>query len=215
MEKNRESIEIKETQETEALLNFTQSIESIACKWLQRCGVPERYINADSTDIKGHEDHINVMDSFYITGAVGSGKTHMAVAIMKHYICGREIYYDDKQKVYRFKIDKDPIFVVVPELLLHIRSCFDSNTKDVEREVIEKYASTPFLILDDLGTEKTTDWALQTLFIIINRRYNAELPTVITSNLALALLADILGERIASRINGMCLYVELDGKDRR
>jgi integrase len=56
------------------------------------------------------------------------------------------------------------------------------------------------LYLDDLGTEKPTDWALQTLYLIIDRRYPEMMQTIISSNLNLDELSSRLGDRIASRI---------------
>ena len=81
--------------------------------------------------------------------------------------------------------------------------------------MLKDYFNTPLLILDDLGAEKTTDWALQSLYIIINKRLSEELQTIITSNLSLDELRDKIGDRIASRIAGMCKIVKLTGRDRR
>ena len=46
----------------------------------------------------------------------------------------------------------------------------------------EEVRSTPLLILDDLGTQSMTPWVREKLFQIFNYRYNAELPTVITTS---------------------------------
>ena len=71
------------------------------------------------------------------------------------------------------------------------------------------------LFLDDLGAENATDFVRDTLYLIINRRYEGKLPVIITSNLDLGELSDSVGDRIASRIAGMCDMVELEGGDRR
>jgi len=47
--------------------------------------------------------------------------------------------------------------------------------------------------------EKTTEWALQTLFVIIDRRYRNMVKTIITSNLSLNEISEKIGDRIASR----------------
>lgn len=60
----------------------------------------------------------------------------------------------------------------------------------------EEVRGTPLLILDDLGAHSTTPWAQEKLYQIINHRYNAHLPTVITTNLRL----DDLDERVRSRL---------------
>ena len=71
------------------------------------------------------------------------------------------------------------------------------------------------LALDDIGSEKATDWALQMLYLLIDRRYSQMLKTIITSNLTLDQIADRLDDRISSRIAGMCKIVSIKGKDRR
>lgn len=76
----------------------------------------------------------------------------------------------------------------------------------------------PFLVLDDLGTEKLSDWVQEKLYAILDWRYGQELPTLVTSNLTLAELASHYrahGPRLASRIAGMGEEVELRGRDRR
>jgi DNA replication protein DnaC len=81
--------------------------------------------------------------------------------------------------------------------------------------VVDKYSRCPLLVLDDLGVEKTTDWALQTLYVILNNRYTNYRQTIITSNLTLEEIGNKLGDRIASRIAGMCSIIQMKGKDKR
>ena len=75
------------------------------------------------------------------------------------------------------------------------------------------------LALDDLGAERATDWALETLTRLIDTRTMRGLPTVITSNYRLGELRDlwggVTGQRIASRIAGACDIAHLGGEDRR
>jgi DNA replication protein DnaC len=109
-----------------------------------------------------------------------------------------------------------PLFISVPELLLQLRGTFNkSDAETSEQELLEKYSNAKVLYLDDLGTEKPSDWAISTLFLLIDRRYSEMLRTVISSNLSLDQLADRLDDRIASRIAGMCEVVRMEGKDRR
>lgn len=78
---------------------------------------------------------------------------------------------------------------------------------------IIRMALADLLILDDVGAHRTTDWWLESLYAVVNRRYEQLLPTVITSNVA-DLRAE-LGERIASRLAAGAVMVVLDGPDRR
>ena len=148
-----------------------------------------------------------VSNSLFITGGFGTGKTYLAVGILKYYINQLPCI----NFVEPFK--NVPIFITVPELLMKIRNCFSLN--ECEETIIDKYSNSPLLILDDLGAEKTTEWVLQTLYIILNNRYSNLKRTIITSNLSLDELRDKIGDRIASRIAGMCKIVKLTGCDRR
>ena len=79
-------------------------------------------------------------------------------------------------------------------------------------------AKVPFLLLDDLGAEKVSDFTLQTLYDLLDRRYGECLETLITSNLTLGQLAEhygLHGDRLASRIAGMGTTLAIKGKDRR
>lgn len=99
-------------------------------------------------------------------GGYGCGKTHLAAAIANHALeRGRPV-----------------LFVVVPDLLDHLRAAFGPNSPARYDERFEEVRSAPLLILDDLGTQSSTPWAQEKLFQILNYRYNARLPTVVTSN---------------------------------
>ena len=63
-------------------------------------------------------------------------------------------------------------------------------------ELFEAIRTAPVLILDDLGAHSSTPWAQEKLYQLINYRYNARLPTVITTNLRI----EDLDERLASRM---------------
>lgn len=71
------------------------------------------------------------------------------------------------------------------------------------------------LIIDDIGVEKITDWVLETLYALVNKRYEYKLTTIFTSNLSLDDLAERLGDRIPSRIAEMCIVKKLEGQDKR
>jgi len=92
-----------------------------------------------------------------------------------------------------------PFFVVVPDLLDHLRSAYSPDSKVPYDELFESIRTSPILILDDLGAHSSTPWAEEKLFQLINHRYNHRLPTVITTNLTMDEL-DRLDERLASRL---------------
>lgn len=169
--------------------------------FVQTSGVPKIFLGVQlPTD---YEKHI----SLFITGACGTGKTHKAVSLLKGYAESRPC----PEFVHPYK--NLPIFITIPELLMKIRSCFSLN--EGEESIVRKYSDCSLLVLDDLGVEKTSDWSLQTLYIILNNRYSEQLQTIITSNLTIDEIGEKMGDRIASRIAGMCKIVKLTGKDRR
>ena len=74
------------------------------------------------------------------------------------------------------------------------------------------------LIIDDLGVEKKTEYTSQIVQAVINTRYNAGLPLIITTNLTgeeLQSPQDMVYKRIFSRLYEMCIPVKVEGKDRR
>jgi DNA replication protein DnaC len=73
------------------------------------------------------------------------------------------------------------LFVVVPDLLDHLRSTFNPQSPISYDKLFEQVRRAPFLVLDDLGTESATAWAKEKLYQLFNYRYNARLPTVITT----------------------------------
>jgi DNA replication protein DnaC len=143
---------------------------------------------------------------WFLYGDAGHGKTHQASALLLHLL------------------EKDPGFqrrgfrwVNVPEMLFELRSSYGNDPR-YERELISSCSTVGWLCLDDLGAEKISDWTLSTLYLIINKRYERELTTVITSNLSLDEMIERFGDdRLVSRIRGMCLPVQIlsAGGDKR
>ena len=181
--------------------------------YLRRRGVPRRFLFARISDFpRSWEKLKDSGEGIFLTGSRGVGKTHLAVALMREdMLAARPVKHFD---TYRIDLHKLPLFVSVPELLLEIRDTYNGNGVS-EKEVIDKYSWVDALVLDDLGVEKPTEWVLQTLYIIIDRRYREDLRTIITSNLGIEEVKEKLDDRIASRITGMCKVRILQGRDRR
>jgi DNA replication protein DnaC len=105
-----------------------------------------------------------------LLGDTFTGKTHLAAAI---------------GNFAHTSFERAPLFVGVPDLLDHLRATFNPNSPRSYDRLFEEVRSSPLLILDDLGTQNATSWAREKLYQVFNYRYNAELPTVITSVLTL------------------------------
>ena len=72
-----------------------------------------------------------------------------------------------------------------------------------EDEIISRYSEIPVLVLDDLGAEKVSEFAITTLYIILDRRIRECRKTIITTNLSKEEIDATFGARIASRLGGM------------
>lgn len=170
-------------------------------------------------------------EGLYIYGKPGTGKTHLCAAMIREFYSRfpkQRQWLGDDHRHAEYVPPPDPRLITVPDLFMKIKASFgkkeaeadhwDSHISEKEMnesQLIQKFSTLDVLFLDDIGTEKTTDWAQQTLYSIIDYRYREMLQTVITSNLSLNELSDKTGDRITSRIAEMCRVIELKGKDRR
>lgn len=83
---------------------------------------------------------------------------------------------------------------------------------------IASFQRFSLLILDDLGIERNTEYALEQVYAIVDERYKAGLPLIITTNLTISQLRnpeDVSHARIYSRVLEMCTPVHVPGADRR
>lgn len=116
-------------------------------------------------------------------GSYGSGKTHLAAAI-GNYVAERS---------------SPPMLISVPDLLDHLRATFSPHSTVTLDRRFEDIRHANLLILDDLGTQSSTPWGKEKLYQLFNYRYNAELPTVITSATTLEEMDPRLRSRMLDR----------------
>ena len=115
-----------------------------------------------------------------LSGASGCGKTHIAAAIVNRLL----------------ERGEPALFVVVPDLLDHLRAAYQPGAEVGYDELFERVRNAPVLVLDDLGTQAQTPWAQEKLFQLINHRFNTRLPTVVTTNL----LPEQIDDRLRTRL---------------
>lgn len=120
-----------------------------------------------------------------LLGGYGCGKTHLAAAIANA----------------RLAAGQPVLFVNAPDLLDHLRATFGPGSEISYDEQFDRIRNIPLLVIDDLGSESPTQWAQEKFYQILNHRYNAGLPTVVTTNVEL--------ERIEPRIRSRLVDMDL------
>ncbi|SDA39097.1 DNA replication protein DnaC [Butyrivibrio sp. INlla18] len=130
-------------------------------------------------------------------GSVGSGKTYMAACIANALLDkGKSVLMRDFAEISNISV-------------------FDSA------EFVKTISVYDLLILDDLGAERKSEFALQNVFQVINRRWESGKPLIITTNLTIEQIRkmassdDLQYQRIYDRILGMCTPVMVTGKSKR
>jgi DNA replication protein DnaC len=149
----------------------------------------------------------------------GTGKTTTAIAILHEYLVARAI----EEMAGGRKITVNPaLFYKASELQTLYNSQF-RGTPDMQDKASYRYykvkellMKAEMLVLDDIGIrQKITDAFENEMTEIIDARDSKMLMTIYTSNLPIEKLADTLGDRIASRIEGMTEQVAFKGQDFR
>lgn len=201
-------------------------------------GIPEKFRgdSFENFDATGNEERVSLLrayaDEFPTDGRPngtrslliardvnGVGKTHLACAILRR-IIERATNIDRERCPYQFW----PVDRIKSRLLDAQRF----NSPETVTQVNEDFATMWLLILDDVGKDAPKGYEAAALyemyFRLINERYLADLPIIVTSNLAFApwsqeglRLEDVIGKAGASRLMGMCDRTEyvIAGHDRR
>jgi len=154
-----------------------------------------------------------------LVGGIGTGKTHLAVGILKELISAR---------------GSACLFCDYRELLKQIQNSYNDSVQATELQVLRPVFEAEVLVLDELGAVKPSEWVWDTVSLILNTRYNDNRTTIITTNFAdepaasvtrslsparaaarEESLGDRIGERMRSRLHEMCRVVRMDGPDFR
>lgn len=136
--------------------------------------------------------------SLVLIGPPGAGKTHLAAGVCN--AMWSRSWIEAQRAVdaaeRRFLQDPDgaawpapavrPDWANVPRLINTLRG----GDNDARRRARDLASTTALVVLDDLGREKVTEWTGETIYVLINERYEQRLPTIVTSNLTVKELAE-------------------------
>ena len=147
-------------------------------------------------------------NGLFLTGGLGTGKTHLAAAIANDLLSkGHPV-----------------ICMTMIDLLDRIKRTFRERDSE-DGEVLGLYKRVALLVIDDIGKELPTDWAISTIYNIVNGRYEANLPIVVTTNYSgdelIARMTpkdtgdDMTARATVDRLVEMCVGVELSGESWR
>ena len=135
------------------------------------------------------EDELDEGNGIWLAGDVGTGKTSLAMLISKTALeAGRSV------AIYS-----------MPRLLARIRRTYDADSgEEGYLSFFDRLTSVDLLHLDDLGAEKRTDWVLEQLYAIVDRRYEEQRAMVVTTNMETPELREQIGARTVSRLLQIC-----------
>jgi len=199
---------------------------------IDRANIPKRYQNCTFENFEDHDPSqkkaLKIAKKFaenypeqdvglLFIGPCGVGKTHLAVAFIRELM-----------------IKKDTLcyFCDFRELIRKIQSSYSPDSDVTENYLLEPIFENDVLVLDELGAKRTTAWVDETVFYIINHRYNSKKLTIFTSNYLDSeedeedsrteyfkkkddTLVDRIGIRLRSRLYEMCKVVNIYGEDYR
>ena len=139
---------------------------------------PASFRRAQATAVRFAERPVGWL---VLAGPSGTGKTHLAAAITN------------------FAVSKGhpARFVVVPELMDHLRATFSPDADIRYDDLFDQVVAAPLLVLDDLGGHSPSPWAEEKLDQILTHRFDARMPTVITSSLTPLEMSDRFRARMS------------------
>lgn len=166
---------------------------------IAKSGVPPRFINCSFSNFQakseGDEGRVKYLNGYignfeatkapnlFLCGDIGIGKTHLCCAVATSLI----------------KKNHTVVYTDVADFLSAQKdSMFDSETTSAE--FMQRYTTCRLLILDEFGLNTPSDHEKTVLNILINKRYENMLPTMIAGNFHVTAVAKILGERANRRL---------------
>lgn len=139
----------------------------------------------------------------YLFGPAGDGKTHLVTCLLTELVV---------------RTARAARFVNVgTDLFPRLRETYDDakKTGETEMSIMRELARVPYIVLDDLGVQRNTDWQAEILYQLIDARYKRRMPLIVTSNLSIEELEPLSRGRIASRLRQMTRPIRMPQEDLR
>ncbi len=184
--------ECAEQREAELSHEKEQDRQKSECENLERRGIRGRMLDMtfDTYEAASQEQktalercmqYVDGLDgNLLLIGSVGTGKTHLGVAIARS---------DDHGE-----------YTTLMRMIRDIRRAYRKDENVSEQGVIDKWASRRLLVLDEIGVQHSTNAEQLLIYEVINDRYIQNLPTVLISNETVDGMTQVLGERVMDRL---------------
>lgn len=146
-------------------------------------------VNAVRDWVENIDGNLERGRGIWLMGDTGTGKTSLAMLVSKEAL----------------KRDRTVAIYSLPKLFARIRATYDAGPAAASyTDFFESLCAVDLLHLEDLGTEKRTEWVLEQLYALINERYEREKSIMVTTNFDQGELEEQLGDRILSRLVEIC-----------
>lgn len=122
--------------------------------------------------------------SAIMVGGVGTGKTHLAIAVAKAVILQE---YSAK-------------YTTVQRIVRALKDTWNRQTNETESDIIRRFSQPSLLIIDEVGVQFGSEFEKQILFDVVNERYENRKPTIMLSNVQVNELVGFVGERVIDRM---------------
>lgn len=136
-----------------------------------------------------------------LLGGCGTGKTHLACAIMLELLVKYACLY--------------PRYYKVTEIFSAVRNTYQQGATTNEEETIKFFSSIQLLVIDEVGVQKGSEAEKRILFSILDNRVTSNKPTILMSNLGPKALAELLGDRLYDRVRSKCVPMLFAGPSMR
>lgn len=134
-------------------------------------------------------------------GGCGTGKTHLACAIMLELLDKYACFY--------------PRYYKVSEIFSAVRNTYQQGATTNEEETIKFFSSIQLLVIDEVGVQKGSESEKRILFSILDNRVTSKKPTILMTNLGSKDFVCVLGDRLYDRIRSKCVPVLFKGNSMR